>query len=91
MKNLDKTRDDDIKQDSKKENLEGSDEQDDRDEDEMDSNDDNDDGADDESYGSKNQSRNTSGVKDNKLKPRAGGVNHGRDKKSVNADAAISN
>lgn len=58
----------------------------------MDSDDDiNDDGADDESYGSREQSRNTSGVKDKKLKSKAGGVNHGRDKRAVNAQASISN
>lgn len=92
MKNLEKTKEDEHKKVDQNDNPDASDEIGADHNDDVDSEEDlNDDGADDESYGSREQSRNTSGVKDKKLKPKAGGVNQGRDKRAVNAQAAIGN
>lgn len=92
MKNLDKPKEDEAKKVDQKDNLDASDDQDAEKNDDNDSDEEyNDDNPDDESYGSRDQSRNTSGVKDKKLKSKAGGVNQGRDKRAVNAQAAISN
>ena len=92
MKNLDKTKDDEVKKVDSKENLDASDDQEPEKNDDIDSEEEfNDDAGDDESYGSRGESRNTSGVKDKKLKSKQGGVNGGRDKRAANAQAAISN